>query len=110
MIIDSHTYCFKSVNNSNDYRNKSEHLAWIQQANAQHHQPAIKISDRSHQENNGLSSKKNKFSNLPKVNFRIDNKTGRVLWDFNNETFTKYYYPPNFVFISKKPVRPIYGP
>ena len=97
MIIDSHTYCFKSVNNSNDYRNKSEHLAWIQQANAQHHQPAIKISDRSHQENNGLSSKKNKFSNLPKVNFRIDNKTGRVLWDFNNETFTKYYYPPNLI-------------
>ena len=73
MIIDSHTYCFKSGNDSNDYKNQIEHLAWIQQANAQHHQPAIKISDRRPNENNGLSSKQNNLSNLPKVNFRIDN-------------------------------------
>ena len=70
MIIDSHTYCFKSANDSYGYKNQSEHIAWIQQANAQHHQPAIKISDRNPEDNNGLSLKENKLSNLSKVNFK----------------------------------------
>ena len=103
MIIDSHTYCFKSANDSYGYKNQSEHIAWIQQANAQHHQPAIKISDRNPEENNGLSLKENKLSNLSKVNFRIENNAGRVLWDFNNETFTKYYYPPNLINLEFSP-------
>ena len=32
---------------------------------------------------------------LPDVNFRVDRAAGRVLWDYEGETYTKHYYPPN---------------
>ncbi len=95
MIIDSHAYSFQQPGIAEGYENEYEHLAWIQQVQARHHQPSIKLSDRTLGSADYLAPLENSLSELPDADFRIDHKMGRVLWEWNGETYTKYYYPPN---------------
>ena len=95
MIIDSHAYSFQQPGLAEGYESEHEHLSWIQQVQARHHQPAIRLSDRTLGSANYLAPLGNSLSDLPDANFRIDHEIGRVLWDWNGETYTKYYYPPN---------------
>ncbi len=95
MIIDSHAYCFESADSPRGYADSREHLLTVQKAQAGHHQPAFRIRDRVEGPSTVLDPNKGDLDDLPDVNFRIDRGTGRVLWDYRGETYTKHFYPPN---------------
>lgn len=96
MIIDSHAYCFEPADSPRGYPSGNEHLAYVQKAQARHHQPAFRIRDGVEGRSEILDpTGKSSLEDLPDVNFRIDKATGRVLWDYEGETYTKHFYPPN---------------
>lgn len=96
MIIDSHAYCFEPADSSRGYATAQEHLAIVQQAQARHHQPAMRLQDGTEGRSDMLDpSGTTPLDKLPDVNFRIDKEAGRVLWDYEGETYTKYFYPPS---------------
>ena len=95
MIIDSHAYCFEPADSPRGYANSQEHLRWVQKAQAGHHQPAFRLRDRVEGPSDVLDPTKGDLDDLPDVNFRIDRAAGRVLWDHQDETYTKHFYPPN---------------
>ena len=67
----------------------------MQQSQARHHQPAFRIRDGVEGPSHVLDSASGALDDLPDVNFRIDREAGRVLWDWEGETWTKHFYPPN---------------
>ena len=71
MIIDSHAYSFQQPGIAEGYENEYEHLAWIQQVQARHHQPSIKLSDRTLGSADYLAPLENSLSELPDADFRI---------------------------------------
>ena len=96
MIVDSHAYCFEPADSARGYASAEEHLAWVQKAQARHHQPAFRLVDGAIGPSevvdpDGVVD----LDDLPNVNFRIDKQAGRVLWDHEGETYTKHFYPPN---------------
>ena len=95
MIIDSHAYCFEPADSPRGYAGSREHLRWVQKAQAGHHQPAFRLRDRVEGPSNILDPTGGSLDDLPDVNFRIDKAAGRVLWDYEGETYTKHFYPPN---------------
>ena len=95
MIIDSHAYCFEPADSPKGYASAGEHLAIVQQSQARHHQPAFRIRDGVEGPSHVLDSASGALDDLPDVGFRIDKEAGRVLWDFEGETWTKHFYPPN---------------
>ena len=96
MIIDSHAYCFQPGTHSAGFSTPAEHLAWIQTAQGLHHQPAWRVNDRTPASSAGLGERHpNDSSNLPDVDFRIDNERGRVVWTIDGEDRSKQFYPPN---------------
>ena len=95
MIIDSHAYCFEPAESPRGYADSRDHLRWVQKAQAGHHQPAFRLSDRAEGPSDVLDPNKADLDDLPDVNFRIDRAAGRVLWDYQGETYTKHFYPPN---------------
>ena len=95
MIIDSHAYCFEPADSPRGYASGEEHLRWVQKAQAGHHQPAFRLRDRVEGPSDVLDPNKADLDDLPDVNFRIDKAAGRVLWDYQGETYTKHFYPPN---------------
>ena len=96
MIIDSHAYCFQPGTHSAGFSTPAEHLAWIQTAQGLHHQPAWRVNDRTPASSAGLGEgHPNDSSNLPNVDFRIDNERGRVVWTIDGEDRSKQFYPPN---------------
>ena len=96
MIIDSHAYCFEPADSPRGYASAEEHLRWWQRAHARHHQPAFRLSDRAPGPSEVLDPDEvADLSQLPDVNFRIDKEVGRVLWDYEGATYTKYFAPPN---------------
>ena len=96
MIIDSHAYCFEPADSPRGYADSREHLLEVQMSYARHHQPAFRISDRVEGPSDVLDPRADgDLEALPDVNFRVDRAAGRVLWDYQGETYTKHYYPPN---------------
>ena len=95
MIIDSHAYCFEPADSPRGYASAGEHLAIVQQSQARHHQPAFRIRDGVEGPSHVLDSASGRLGDLPDVGFRIDREAGRVLWDWEGETWTKHFYPPN---------------
>ena len=96
MIIDSHAYCFEPADSPHGYSDSREHLREVQMSYARHHQPAFRISDRLEGPSDVLDPRGDgDLEALPDVNFRVDRAAGRVLWDYQGETYTKHYYPPN---------------
>ncbi len=96
MIIDSHAYCFEPADSPRGYAGAEEHLRVVQKAQAHHHQPAFRIRDGVEGPSAVLDPTATASSDdLPDVNFRIDKDVGRVLWDYEGETYTKHFYPPN---------------
>src|SRR5262245_20030520 len=47
MILDSHVYCFPPIDTPAGHKTAREHMAWVQWANAGHHQPAWRVRDRA---------------------------------------------------------------
>ena len=89
MIIDSHAYCFEPADSSRGYATAQEHLAIVQQAQARHHQPAMRLQDGAEGRSDILDPNgTTPLDKLPDVNFRIDKEAGRVLWDYEGETYT----------------------
>ena len=96
MIIDSHAYCFEPADSPRGYASAEEHVRMVQKAQSRHHQPAFRIRDGVEGPSDILDpTRTNSLDELPNVNFRIDKASGRVLWDFEGETYTKHFYPPN---------------
>ncbi len=96
MIVDSHAYCFEPADSARGYSSAGEHLAWVQKAQARHHQPAFRLSDGALGPADVVDPDNvTDLAALPDVNFRIDRQAGRVLWDHEGETYTKHFYPPN---------------
>ena len=96
MIVDSHAYCFEPADSDRGYASVEEHLHWVQKGHARHHQPAFRLGDRQEGPSEVLDPDNVADVNaLPDVNFRIDKKVGRVLWDHAGQTYSKHFYPPN---------------
>ena len=96
MIIDSHAYCFGPADSPRGYADLREHLREVQMSHARHHQPAFRIRDRVEGPSDVLDPRADgDLDALPDLNFRVDRSAGRVLWDYQGETYTKHYYPPN---------------
>ena len=96
MIIDSHAYCFEPADSPRGYADSREHLREVQMSYARHHQPAFSIRDFAPGPSDVLDPRADgDLDALPDVNFRVDRAAGRVLWDYQGETYTKHYYPPN---------------
>ena len=95
MIVDSHAYCFEPADSPRGYASATAHLAWVQKAQARHHQPAFRLADGAAGPSHVVDPDNAGLDALPDVNFRIDREAGRVLWDHDGETFTKHFYPPN---------------
>ena len=96
MIIDSHAYCFEPADSPRGYADSREHLREVQMSHARHHQPAFRIRDRVEGPSDVLDPRADgDLDALPDLNFRIDRAAGRVLWDYQGDTYTKHYYPPN---------------
>ena len=96
MIIDSHVYCFEPATSPAGHASGEEHMRWLQLAHAAHHQPAIRIRDRSP----GPSAPLNPSGRwdpaaAPDVDFRINSARGRVVWNHEGEEYTKHFYPPD---------------
>ena len=96
MIVDSHVYCFESVDRPAGHASGEEHLRWVQAAHAGHHQPAWRIRDRAPASSKALAPEgRFDLSRLPDVHFRVDSARGRVVWTINGEDYTKQFFPPN---------------
>ena len=98
MIIDSHAYCFASANSRAGYDDTQMHNRWIQASYAIHHQPAVRLSDRKIVPEAARAldpGARHDLDNLPDRQLRFDSAEGRVLWEFEGDTYTKYFYPPN---------------
>lgn len=96
MIIDSHAYCFAPADTPAGHGTASEHLNWLQVSVAGHHQPAIRLSDRSEADAAALApSGRNNLLDPPDVQFRADPERGRVVWSIGGHDYTKYWMPPN---------------
>ena len=96
MIVDSHVYCFESVDRPAGHASGEEHLRWVQAAHAGHHQPAWRIRDRAPAPSKVLTPEgRSDLSHLPDVNFRVDHARGRVVWTIDGEDYTKQFFPPN---------------
>lgn len=96
LIIDSHTYAFQPGDSCAGYATVEEHLAWVQVAQALHHQPTFRTRDRAPGTSDVLGRETpTDWSNLPQVDFRIDQEKGRVVWTVDGEDYTKHFYPPN---------------
>jgi hypothetical protein len=103
LIVDSHAYCFPSLDAPAGHASGSEHMRWVQLAYAGHHQPAFRLRDRQRSNSDRQRSKskvlappgRDQIGNLPDLNFRCDHKKGRLVWTIDGEDHTKYYAPPN---------------
>ena len=96
MIIDSHAYCFEPADSPRGYADSQEHLREVQMSHARHHQPAFRIRDRAEGPSDVLDPRGDgRLEDLPDLNFRVGRASGRVLWDYRGETYTKHFYPPN---------------
>ena len=96
MIIDSHAYCFEPADSPRGYSSAEEHLRWTQAAHAGHHQPAMSIPDGVIGRSDVLDPKgEHNIDDLPDVSFRVNKPRGRVVWNWEGQEFTKYFYPPN---------------
>lgn len=96
MIMDSHVYCFPPLDSKAGYDSVEEHLQWVQAAHASHHQPAMRIRDRSPSSSDVLAPNgTRRLDLLPDVNFRVNKPRGRVVWNYEGEEHTKYFLPPN---------------
>ena len=96
MIVDGHTYCFEPADAPAGHADGAEHLKWLQLWYAAHHQPALRLRDRSP----GDASVLNPAAawdpaGVPDLGFRADRAAGRMLWEHGSDTWTKYSYPPN---------------
>ena len=96
MIVDSHLYCFEPVDRPAGHASSEEHLKWVQIAQAGHHQPAWRISDRTPASSTPLNpGGRYDLASLPDVKFRVDHKLGRVVWTVDGLDYTKQGFPPN---------------
>ncbi len=96
MIVDAHAYCFTPADTPAGHASSAEHLNWLQTANAGHHQPAMRLSDRSSADAAALAPGGfNDLDDLPDVVFRADHDRGRVVWTIDGQDYTKYWMPPN---------------
>ena len=96
MIIDSHAYCFRAPPTAHAGTLPGRSIS----AGCRRRRRAI-ISPRSAcvtalkaRPKFSIRTREN-LDGLPDVNFRIDRASGRVLWDYRGETYTKHFYPPN---------------
>ena len=100
MIIDSHAYCFEPADDPAGHADSETHRRWIQASYSVHHQPAIRLRDlaRMPEATTALDpTGAHDLDHLPDRNLRFDGDEGRVLWEHDGETYTKYFYPPNLV-------------
>jgi predicted TIM-barrel fold metal-dependent hydrolase len=96
MIVDSHAYCFESLDLPGGHSSVEERLRWVQASHAGHHQPAWRICDRAPASSEELNPQgKWNLGSLPDVKFRADNERGRVVWTVDGEDYSKHFYPPN---------------
>jgi len=96
MIIDSHAYCFMPIDSAAGFASVAEHMKWVQAAVAGHHQPILRIPDRTTTDAMALASDdKNALASLPDLDLRADHHEGRVLWTVEGQHHTKYWFPPN---------------
>lgn len=96
MIVDSHAYCFEPADSCAGFASATDHLRWVQYAQASHHQPAFRLSDRAAGPSDVLApAGSTPFGDLPDVGFRIDHAAGRVVWTWQGQDYSKHFYPPN---------------
>ena len=96
MIVDSHVYCFEPLDTPAGHASTEEHFRWLQISHAGHHQPAVRIRDRAPGSSQVLNpAGGHDLSRLPDLNFRVNRARGRVVWNYQDEEYTKYFFPPN---------------
>ena len=98
MIVDSHAYCFPSIDEPSGHSTSKAHQAWLQVAHAGHHQPAWRVRDRAPASSRPLAPKGfGQIWELPDVQFRADKQRGRVVWTVEKEDYTKQFFPPGLM-------------
>jgi len=96
MIVDSHAYCFEPADSPAGFASAAEHLKWVQYAQAAHHQPAFRLSDRVAGASDVVApAGSSPLEDLPDVGFHIDHAGGRVVWASQGSEYTKHFYPSN---------------
>src|SRR4051794_36549036 len=97
MVVDSHVYCFPPADSPAGFPSVADHMAYVQFAQAGHHQPAWRIRDRAPADaapRLAALGKPGPF-HLADANFRIDRASGCVVWTVGGQGYTKQFYPPN---------------
>tara|TARA_Y100000588_G_scaffold297194_1_gene317863 strand:+ start:3038 stop:4135 length:1098 start_codon:yes stop_codon:yes gene_type:complete len=96
MIIDAHVYCFHPADHPAGHTTPEQHLAWLQVAVAGHHQPVVRLSDRTESDTSALApAGRERINDLPDLKFRPDHERGRLVWTIDGEDYTKYWMPPD---------------
>jgi len=90
VIIDGHAYCFPPMDSPAGYDSIEEKMAHVQREIGGHHQPAWRVRDRTPADNSALIDPPT--GEPHSVTWKRD--LGRLVWEYDGETYTKQYVPP----------------
>ena len=90
MVIDGHAYCFPARHESAGFDSVKDRWDEFQRELSVHHQPAWRIRDRAPAGNDTLIDPGT--GDLRDVKFSVHRN--RFSWNYQNEDYTKQYYPP----------------
>lgn len=90
MIIDGHAYCFPPLDSPAGYTSVEEKMTRGQRELGGHHQPVWRVRDRAPADNDVLIDPAT--GELRSITWKRD--LGRLVWEYDGETYTKQYVPP----------------
>ena len=90
MVIDAHAYCFPPLDSPAGYASLDEKMRHVQREFGGHHQPVWRVRDRAPADNSTLVDPD---TGEPRE-LKWRRHLGRLVWDYEGETYTKQYVPP----------------
>ena len=98
MIFDGHAYCFPSMRGHGGFPDPDVLRQHLQEATANHHQPAWRLRDRTPGDTEALMAQRGShcLEDLTEAGFRAGTH-GRFEWTVGEETYAKQYLPPSIV-------------
>ena len=90
MIIDGHSYSFPPMDSAEGFATLEDNMRAVQSEFSGHHQPVWRVRDRAPADNDTLIDPETR--RLRDVRWTRD--IGRLVWEYDGETYTKQYLPP----------------